>query len=140
MAATDFVWGRIPIQGADVPFINKSGSAIVAGQALKLDTGNPISGTQSQVAMVPTSAVADFADGFAVDNVAIGGQGRVQIEGVAVAIAAGAIAVGAIVGPSTTAGDVTTYTAANPSIGKAWSAAAAVNDPVLIRIAPSKNA
>jgi len=141
MAATDFVWGRYPIQGADVPYLNTSGAAITAGMTLKIDTSKPIGASQPQVAMIPTTAVADFTDGFAVENVPIGGQGRCQIEGVAVAIAAAAITVGAIVGASAaTPGDVVTYTAANPSIGKAWSTAANAADPILVRIAPSKNA
>jgi Uncharacterized conserved protein (DUF2190) len=140
MAATDFVWGRTPIQGADVPYLNTSGAAIAAGTALKLDTGNPISATQPQIGMIPTTAITDFVDGFAVENVPIGGQGRVQIEGIAVGIASAAIAIGAVVGASATAGKVVAYTATDPSIGKAWSAAANANDPVLIRIAPSRNA
>lgn len=141
MAASDFLWTRYPIQGADLPYKNTSGSAISAGMLLKLDTTNPIGASQGKVGMVPCTAITDFADGFAVQNTPIGGDGTVQIEGVAVGIAAGAITIGAIVGASAaTSGDVIAYTPTDPSIGKAWSAAASAADPILVRIAPSRNA
>lgn len=141
MAASDFNYPTYPISGADIPYKNTSGAAITAGQLLKLDTGNLLSGSQQQVGCVLTSAVADFPLGFAVDNTPANGQGRVRLEGVTVGIAAGAISAGAIVGASAaTAGDVTTYTAANPAIGQALTAAASLADPILVRIAPCKNA
>ena len=141
MAATDFLWTRFPISGADVPVKNTSGAAISANQLVKLDSANPASATQSAPGVVLTSAVADFPFAVAVENIPIGGQGRVQLEGIAVCIAAGAIAAAAIVGPSAaTPGDVTTYTAANPSLGQGMTVAAALADPILVRLAPSKNA
>lgn len=140
MSATDFLWTRFPIQGADFPVKNTSGSAITANQTVKLDTGNVIGATQPQAGVTPTVLVADFPFGVAIENIPAGGYGRVQLEGVAVCIALGAITAGAIVGPSTTAGQVTTYTAANPSLGQAVSAAVNAADPILVRLAPSKNA
>lgn len=141
MAANDFVNGRMPLSaGGDLPYKNTSGSAITAGQLLKLDTGNLMSGTQGIWGLTPTTAVADFPFGVAVDNVPVGGTGRVQVVGVVLCIAAGAISAGAIVGPSTTAGNVTTYTAANPQFGQALSAAANAGDQIFVLIEKAKNA
>jgi hypothetical protein len=130
----------MPIQGADISVKNTSGSALAPGQVVKLDTSNPMSATQPQPGVVLTSAVADYPYGVVVENIPVNGQGRVQIEGQVQCIAAGAVSVGAIVGASTTAGDVTTYTAANPSLGQAVTVAVNAADPIFIRISVSKNA
>ncbi len=140
MAATDFLTPRFPITGADIPVKNTTGSSMPSGSLVKLDTANPVSATQSQIGVVLTSAVTDFAFGFLVETIPAGGTGRCQVEGLAVGIALGAISVGAIVGPSATAGQVTTYTATDPAIGQAVTAAASAADPILIRIAPCRNA
>ena len=143
MAATDFVWGRYPIQGADVPVKNTSGSAMTAGQLVKLDTtaGNLLGGGGTAIPVVLTSAVTDFPLGILVENIASNAIGRCQIEGIAVGIAAGAITAGNMVGPSgATNGDVTAYTATDPAIGQALNTTTTLADPVLIRIAPCRNA
>lgn len=140
MAATDFVYDRYPIQGADIAYKNTSGSTISAGMLLKIDASNPISASQPNIGLTTCSAVTDFPFGFAVENVPAAGQGRCQIEGIAIGIAAGAVTVGAIVGASATAGDVTTYTATDPAIGQAVTTTANAADPILVRIAPCRNA
>jgi len=132
MAATDFLYPRFGIE--------KGGSALSAGQTVKIDTGNLVSASQASVGVTPTVLVADFPFGVVAENIPAGQQGRVQLEGVANCIALGAITAGNIVGPSTTAGKITTYTAANPSLGQALTAAANASDPVLVRLAISKNA
>jgi len=139
MAATDFVWGRIPLQGADMPYKNTSGAAITAGQVLKLDATNVIGATQPQVGMVLPSATTDVPDGFAVENVPIGGQGRVQTEGLAIGIASGAISAGASVMPAATLGQVSPWTASNAQAGKAWSTTTTAGDPILIRVNVNSN-
>lgn len=139
MAASDFVWNRQPIQGADVPYKNTSGSAITAGMQLKLDTGNLMSASQGKPGMTPTTAVTDIPDGVAVENVPAGQDGRCQIEGIAVCIAKGAVTAGTTVGPSTTAGSTSTFTSTDPSLGKAWNTTVSDGDPVLVRLNVNSN-
>jgi len=142
MAATDFIYSRFNGAGGfDRSVKNTTGSAMVPGQTVKLDTANPVSGTQGAPGVVLTAAVADFPYGVVVENIPAGGYGRVQLEGEAICIAQAAIAVGAIVGAGAgVAGDVIAYTAANPSLGQAMTAAANAADPVLVRMSISKNA
>jgi len=141
-AASDLVWGSgFPITGGDVPVKNTSGSALTAGQLVKLDTSNPISASQPFMGIVLTSAVADFPFGFLVENIPIAGTGRCRIEGIAVGIAVGAITVGTIVGASAaTSGDVVAYTATDPSVGQICNTTTAAADPALVRMAVSRNA
>lgn len=143
MAATDFLYARLPLNVAEWLVKNTSGAAMVTGQLVKVDTANPMSATQPVVGVVLTSAATDMPFGFIIENIPAGGIGRCQVaDGSGVSgIAAGAIAVGAIVGASAaTPGDVTTATAADPSIGQALTAAVNAGDPVLIQINKSKNA
>ena len=140
MAATDFVWTRIPVPGEEPSVKNTSGTAMTAGQCVKLDTANPLSGTQPVPGVVLTSAVTDVPFGILIDNIPAGGYGRCARSGQIQAIAAGAIAAGAQVGPSAaTSGDVTTYTAGDPSLGQALNVTANAGDPVVIALALSKN-
>lgn len=134
MAATDFQYNREPVTGADISYKNTSGSAIVAGMSLKLDTGNLVSGTQANYGMTPTVAVTDMPDGVAVQNTPANAQGTVQILGLAVCIATGAVSAGATVGPTATAGEIAAFTSTDPSLGKAWTAAASAGDPIMVRI------
>lgn len=141
MSATDFVYPRQPFHGSERAVKNTDTVPLTIGMLVKLDTGNPMSGTQPVPGAVRTSAVADYPYGFVIENIPVGGYGRVQRGGETQAIAAGAVAVGAIVGPSAaTAGDVTTYTAASPSAGQALTAAANAGDPIAVAIDISKNA
>lgn len=139
MAASDFNWARYPIQGADIPYKNTSGSPILAGMQLKLDATNLTGASQGKAGMIPTAAVTDVPDGVAVENVAIGGDGRVQIEGLAVCIAKGAVTAGTTVGPSPTAGSTSTFTSTDPSLGKAWNTTVNDGDPVLVRLNVNSN-
>lgn len=134
MGASDYVYARTAIDGADVPYKNTSGVAITAGQVLKLDTGNTESGTQPIKGMIPTSAVTDKPRGVALENVAIGGTGRCQTAGEAVVIASGAIAVNQSVGPSATAGQVAVFTSGDPQLGVAITAAAQAGDQIRIQL------
>lgn len=141
MSATDFAYPRQPFAGSERAVKNTDAVALTVGMLVKLDTGNPMSATQDAPGVVRTAAVADYPYGFVIENIPVGGYGRVQRGGECQGIAAGAIAVGAIVGASAaTAGDVTTYTAANPSAGQALTAAANAGDPIAIAFDPSKNA
>lgn len=139
MAATDFLWSRTPVPGGEFAYKNTSGSPITVGMTLKADTGNVIGAGQPMIGMVPTAAVTDKADGVAVQNVPVGGQGTCQYLGIAVCIAAGAISVGATVGPTATSGSIGPFTATDPSVGSALSAATTNGDPVLVRLALDNN-
>ena len=137
MAATDWINARMNYGGyADYACINKTGSSIAAGTLLKLDTGNLMGGTTTgtipQVAVTPCTAVTDIPIGFAAETIPNGQQGRVQIDGVAVGIAAGAITAGTLVGASATAGDVTTYTGNDPAVGMALTTTVNAGDPVFV--------
>ena len=136
MAATDYVSGRVTLGIQDLPYYNATGATINKGEALKLDTTNVMSGTQPLWGMTPTTGVTDKCLGFAVQNVPTGQTGTMQVAGVAVAIAAGAITVGSTVGPSSTAGDVTAYTATDPYVGTALTAAVNAADPIFVLINP----
>lgn len=140
--ATDFVNARSPLGIADLGVKNTSGSPITSGMTLKFDTANPMGANQGAPGVTPTVAVADVPDGVAIENIPVGGYGRMQTaDGTLVTcIALGAISVGATVGPSTTAGQITTYTAANPSLGKAVTAAVNAADPIQVLLRISKNA
>lgn len=142
MAATDFYTANIDLSFPKFPVKNTGGTAITVGQLVKLDTANPLGATQGSVGVIPTVLVADVPFGFAAENIPAGQYGGVYgVDGQAIwGIALGAIAIGAKVGPSTTAGQVTTYTAANPSIGQALTAAVNAADPILVYIAKSLNA
>ncbi len=145
-AATDFINGRFPLGVQDFPVKNTSGGSLAAGTTVKLDTtgANVIGGssTAQVVAVIPTAAISDMPFGVLVETIPSNGIGRCQtVDGSAVwAIALGAISAGAQVGPSATAGQITTYTAANPSLGMALSAAVNAADPVLVKLNISKNA
>jgi hypothetical protein len=141
MSATDFIWGGLPIFGADWTVKNTSGTAMTSGQTVKLDASNPLSAAQPAPGVVLTAAVTDYPLGVLIENIPVASYGRCRVEGGAVAIAAGAISAGAIVGPSgAISGDVTTYTAGDPSLGQALSVALNAADPIAVRIAISKNA
>lgn len=140
-AASDLVWGSgFPITGGDVPVKNTSGGALTSGQLVKLDASNPLSASQPFMGVVATAAVTDYPFGFLVENVPTGATGRCRIEGIAVGIALGAVTVGAVVGASATAGQVTTYTPTDPSVGQACSTTTTAADPILVRMAVSRNA
>lgn len=142
MAATDFINARSTLGTSEWAAKNTSGSTITSGMTVKLDAANPMGPNQPAPGVIPTVLVADVVIAVAVENIPAGAYGRFQsIDGTLVTcIALGAIAAGATVGPCTTAGQVTTYTAANPSLGVALTAAVSAADPVQVMIQKSKNA
>jgi hypothetical protein len=137
MSATDFQNARFNFQLPDFPVKNTTGSAMPSGTTVKMDASNVLSGTQQAVGVVPTAAITDVPFGIAVEAIPAGGYGRVQtIEGTAAwAIALGAVTAGAMVGGSATSGQVTTYTAGDPVLGQALTAAVSAADPILVKIA-----
>lgn len=135
MAATDFFTGRYPLNVTEWPVKNTSGSAMTSGQVVKLDASNVLGATQPEVAVVLTSANNDTPFGILVENIPAGGVGRCQVLGGAVAFGdATAIAAGAQVMPSTTAGEVTLWSTGHAVLGVACSTTANAGDPVLVKI------
>lgn len=144
MAANDLNLGRIQLGVGDVSVKNTTGSAIPIWSCVKFDSANPVGGASNNafIGVVPTAAVTDVPFGIAVEAIPAGGYGRVQtVDGTIVpVIALGAISAGATIGPSATSGQVTTYTAADPSLGQALEAAVNAADIILCKLAISKNA
>lgn len=140
MSATDFAYPRQPFAGSERAVKNTSGAAMVPGNLVKLDTANPMSATQGAPGAVLTNAIADYPYGVVIENIPVGGFGRVQRGGECMALAAGAIAVGQLVGGTVAApGAATPYTAGNPSLGQALTPAANLNDPFVVAIDPNQN-
>lgn len=141
MAANDVVLARIPIQNGEIAIKNTDVSAMVPGNSVTLDTANLLSSTQPALG-AKLSVGNDIVLGVVLENIAVGGYGRVACTFAVIvpAIANAAIAAGASVGGDA-AGKIKTAAAANPSFGQALTAAAGANDQVLVGIGgPSKNA
>lgn len=142
MAATDFQLPRFPLGIAEVPALNKSGAAMNLGSQgqgllVKLDTTNPLSSTITGICVVLTTAVTDIPLGVTIQDIPNGGQGNVQVLGLVWCTAAGAITIGVLVGPSgATNGNVIAYTAGDPYIGQALTAAVNAGDPILVHLMP----
>lgn len=136
MAATDFIWARNPLPaGQDISCFN-AGTAIAAKLCVKLDTGNLMGAAQGAPAVAVTAASTDVPLGVTVEALPASGYGRVQVGGIAIVQAAGAITAGAVVMPAA-AGQVQTQTAAKPQLGQALNTTANAADPcaVIIHIA-----
>lgn len=140
MAATDNVIPRLPAGIPEITVKNTSGSNLPAGSTVKIDPSNPMAASLP-IGVVGTILVADMPFGVLTQSIAAGAIGNCAvIDGTVVTcIALGAIAAGATVGPCTTLGQVTTYTAANPSLGIAVTAAANAADPISVMLAKSMN-
>ena len=141
MAATDFQNARYPLGVSEFPVKNTDITAMVAGMVVKLDTVHLMSASQGQVGVLICTAVTDRPLGIVIEAIPVNGQGRLQVAGAAWAIAAAAITAGAVVGASgATAGDVIAYTATDPYVGVALTAAVNAADPILVLIQPGTTA
>lgn len=139
-AATDFQDARYPLGVQEFPIKNTDVVAMVPGQVVKLDTAHLMSTTQGQVGVILCTGVTDTPLGVIIEDIPVGGQGRMQVVGAAWCIASGAITAGAVVGASSTAGDVIAYTTTDPYLGVALSTATNAADPVLVMIRPGTTA
>jgi len=139
MAANDYKYATTPI-GTDIPCKNTEAStALAAGNVVKLDATNVLSGTQANIGVLQGAATTDYPVGVAMEAAAAGKQLRVRCEGIAQVVAGAAITAGALVMP-TTAGKVITQTAAKPQLGQALTAAAADGDRILVLLSRALNA
>lgn len=141
MATTDFVWGRIPVTGADVTIKNTDGTNnFVAGNLVTLDPANAMAtGTPAQPAPGCVLAVNnDYTFGVVIESIAIGAFGRVQRIGQIQVVASAAITAGAIV-QSSGSGKVATSGVAQPQVGQALTAAAGNLDLIWVALDRAKN-
>jgi hypothetical protein len=140
MAATDFIWARNPLPaGQDLSFYNAGGSAIAKQLCVKLDTANLMGASQGAPAVVVTAASTDFPLGVTAEQLPASGFGRVQVGGVAIVQASGAITAGAVVMPAAS-GQVQTQTAGKPQLGQALNTTANAADPCAVLIHIANNA
>lgn len=140
MAATDLYVGRQPLGVQDWSVFNSSGSAMVSGTTVKVDTAHLLSATQGAVGVIPTAANGDEAFGVLIENIPAGAYGRVQVvdgTGVWALSDATGVTAGTQVMPSATAGTVTTWTTGPTThtvVGVALTAGVNLNDPVFIKL------
>lgn len=137
MAANDFVYASVPL-ASDLAVKNTDVVDIKAGNLVKIDAANPVSGTQPIPGVLVGTAGA-YCPAVAIENIPVGKNGRVRPLGVAPVVASGVIAAGAVISPAAN-GQVAAQAAAGIQIGIALTAAAALNDTILALIQPAKNA
>lgn len=138
MAANDFVYASTPL-ASDLTVKNTEASAdIAAGNVVKLDTTNVVSGSQRHIGALLGTAAA-YPLGVAMENIPNGKTGRVRPIGVAQVVASGAITAGAVVAAGASA-KVAAQSAGQAQLGVALTATAADGDKLLVAISIAKNA
>ena len=137
MAANDFIYASTPLPG-DIAVKNTDSVDFAAGNIVKLDATNVVSGTQATYGAL-RATTDDYPLGVVMETIAQGKTGRVRPHGVAQVVASAAITAGAVVQASTV-GKVVTAAAAKPQVGQALTAAGADGDKLLVAIAIAKNA
>lgn len=139
MAATDFTLARNTYQsGNDDAAYNATGSDIPAGTTVKIDTANPMSGSQGAPGVV-TATLNAVPYGITVETLKSKAYGRVQRGGRANTFASGAVTVGDVV-QCDASGQVKTQSAGEPQLGIALTNTANAADPIQVAIAIAKNA
>lgn len=139
MAANDFIYATTPL-ASDLVVKNTEASAdIAAGNVVKLDATNVVSGTQGHIGALLGTVAATSCLGIAVENIPNGKTGRVRPLGIAQAVASAAISAGAIVAAAASA-KVATQTSAQAQLGYALTAAANDGDKILILVSLARNA
>lgn len=135
--ANNFQRARTP-HPQDRSVINTSGSDIGPWLCVKLDTSNPVSGTQSQPGVVLTGS-GDYPYGVTVETIPAGKSGRVASPSSQEPVTAeSSFSVGAIL-MCGFQGRVKTQTSAEDQVGQAVEAASVIDDVVLAALAFAKN-
>lgn len=137
MSANDFDWASTPLP-SDLPGRNYGVTDIPAFSVVKLDTGNVLSGSNESVGLA-LAGTGDYPLGVTVEDLPAGKQGRYRNQGIVPVTADTAVTAGAIV-KAGFSGDVTPQTSGTPQLGQALTAAAALNDTILVQLAIAKNA
>lgn len=139
MAANDFIYASMPSE-LDMPIKNTDVVAFAAGDVVKVDTANPVSGTQGVIGALRGTAAAVNSLGVCMEAIPIGQQGRIRPLGPVVPVtASAAIAAGVLLAPAAS-GQVAAQGAAGAQIGLSLTAAAAANDKLLMMMIGAKNA
>lgn len=139
MAANDFQYAQTP-SPFDVPVKNTDSTDFAAGNVIKLDTTNVVSGTQPVIGGLQGTAAGVTNFGVAMEAIPQGKTGRVRALGPVVqCIASGSISAGAIVAAST-AGKVAAQSAGQAQLGLALTATASDGDACLVMLFGAKNA
>lgn len=146
--AADFNWAGTAVPGGDIGCINTDSGAISAGQAVILDATNSLTttGVTGFAAGLPAPGVkvagaGNYVFGIAIENIAVGAQGRVRRYGIALCLATAATITAGDVIKAGASGAVLTTTSAAAQIGQALNTTAGnANDPVLVALNIAKNA
>lgn len=139
MAANDFIYASMPSE-LDIAAKNTDAVAIAAGDVVKLDTTNVVSGTQGHIGVLQGTVAAVNLVGIAMEAMAVGKIGRVRPLGPVVqAVASAAIAAGIHVAAAAS-GKVAAQTAGQTQLGLSLTAAASNNDKILLMLCGAKNA
>jgi hypothetical protein len=139
MAANDFIYASVPL-ASDLEFTNtETSTAIVAGNVVKIDATNVVSGTQPTFGGLQGTAAATGLLGIAMEAIPVGKTGRVRPFGVAQAVASGAITAGAVVAAGST-GKVAAQTSGQAQLGYALTTVTTDGDKILILVSLARNA
>jgi hypothetical protein len=139
MAANDFFYASLPSE-QDIACKNTDVTAIAAGDVVKSDATNVVSGTQPTVGVLQGTVAAVNLVGVAMEAIAVGKTGRVRPLGPVVqCVASAAITAGTHVAAAAS-GKVATQTAGQTQLGLALTAAGANADKVLVMLFGAKNA
>lgn len=139
MAANDFLYASLPSE-QDIPCKNTDATAIAAGDVVKSDATNVVSGTQPIIGVLQGTAAAVNLVGVAMEAIAIGKVGRVRPLGPVVQVVASAAITAGVHVAAAAAGKVAAQTAGQTQIGLSLTAAGANLDKVLVMLTGAKNA
>lgn len=133
MAVTDFQWASIPCPYDLAVKNTEASTTIAAGNVVKLDTSNLLSGTQGNFGVLQGTADA-IPFGVAMESIAAGKSGRARPMGPVVqATASGAITAGTSV-QADSAGKVKTAVTDKAALGVALTTTTTDGDPILVML------
>lgn len=139
MAANDFQYGSVPLPG-DIACKNTDVVAIKSGDQVKLDTVNVLSGTQGAFGVLQGTGAATPMIGVAMEAIPVGRTGRIRPLGAIVPVVASAAIAAGVEVTGAANGQVAAAGAAARQLGISLTAAAAINDTLLILLCGAKNA
>lgn len=139
MAANDFIQATIPMPG-DIACKNTEASTdLAAGDVVKLDTSNVVSGTQGTFGVLQGTAAAQPI-GVAIEAITHGKIGRVRPLGAVVWCVASASTAAGLILAASSSGKVAAQTSGQTQLGLSLTAAAADGDRILVMLFGGKNA
>jgi hypothetical protein len=139
MAANDFVYASLPSE-QDIPAKNTDVVALAAGDVVKLDTTNVVSGTQASIGVLQGTAAAVSLVGIAMEAIPVGKTGRIRPLGPVVQVVASAAIAAGVHVAAAASGRVATQSAGQTQLGLSLTAAGAGADKLLVMLTGAKNA